>query len=59
MGKRPVVSQKEMKQQTKSRFQNLPEVKRKKEEERKRLEAQERKERIAAYNKECKAKSRA
>ena len=39
MGKRPVVSQKEMKQQTKSRFQNLPEVKRKKEEERKRLEA--------------------
>ena len=43
----------------KSRFENLPEIKRRKDEERKKQEAQEKKERIAKYNKECKARSRA
>ena len=58
-GKRTVVNKKEMKLQAKTRFENLPEIKKRKEEERKKLAAQEQRERIAAYNKECKAKSRA
>ena len=48
-----------MKKLTKSNYENLPEIKRKKDEERKRQEALEKKERIAKYNKECKARSRA
>ena len=48
-----------MKKLAKSNYENLPEIKRRKEEERKRIEALEKKERIAKYNKECKARSRA
>lgn len=53
------IDKKEMKKLTKSKFENLPEIKRRKDEERKKQEALEKKERIAKYNKECKARSRA
>ena len=58
-GKRPQIDKKEMKKLTKTNYENLPEIKRRKDEERKRQEALEKKERIAKYNKECKARSRA
>ena len=58
-GKRTVIDKKEMKKLSKVNYENLPEVKRRKDDERKRLEALEKKERIAKYNKECKARSRA
>ena len=38
-GKRTVVNKKEMKKLTRQNYQNLPEIKRKKDEERKKLEA--------------------
>ena len=58
-GKRTVIDKKEMKKLSKINYENLPEIKRRKDDERKRLEALEKKERIAKYNKECKARSRA
>ena len=58
-GKRTVIDKKEMKKLSKVNYENLPEVKRRKEEERKRQEALIKKERIAQYNKDCKARSRA
>ena len=45
-GKRTTVNKKEMNQRTRQNYQNLPEIKRKKEEERKRKEALENKEKI-------------
>ena len=48
-GKRTAVNKKEMKKLTKANYQNLPEIKRKKDEERKRLEAHENKEKIRQY----------
>ena len=53
------IDKKEMKKLTKTNYENLPEIKKRKDEERKRQEALEKKERIAKYNKECKARSRA
>ena len=58
-GKRTAIDRKEMKKLTRHNYENLPEIKRRKDEERKRQEALEKKERIAKYNKECKARSRA
>ena len=53
------IDKKEMKKLTRINYENLPEIKRRKDDERKRQEALEKKERIAKYNKECKARSRA
>ena len=58
-GKRSTIDKKEMKKLTKYNYENLPEIKRRKDEERKKQEALEKKERIAKYNKECKARSTA
>ena len=58
-GKRTTIDKKEMKKLTRHNYENLPEIKRRKDEERKKQEALEKKERIAKYNKECKARSRA
>ena len=58
-GKRTVVNKKEMKNLSKKNYQNLPEIKRKKDEERKRLEALEKKEKIREYQKQLQAQSRA
>ena len=58
-GQRTQIDKKEMKKLTRINYENLPEIKRRKDEERKKQEALEKKERIAKYNKECKARSRA
>ena len=50
-GKRTVVNKKDMQKLSKKNYQNLPEIKRKKDEERKKLEAQENKEKIRQYQK--------
>ena len=55
-GKRTQIDKKEMKKLTRINYENLPEIKRRKDEERKKQEALEKKERIAKYNKECKAR---
>ena len=57
-GKRTQIDKKEMKKLTRINYENLPEIKRRKDEERKKQEALEKKERIAKYNKECKARQR-
>ena len=58
-GKKTVVNKKEMKNLSKKNYQNLPEIKMKKDEERKRQEALEKKMKVREYQKQLQAQSRA